>query len=80
MLLTSHGGVPASPMRLLEMLTDRLGVLEALVHSAIKLNRCTSPDELKMLRTQCLVAGGESRGAPGAGEPSPPLLHNHFQM
>ena len=48
MLLTTHAGVPASPMRLLEMLTDRFGVFEALAHSTIKLNRCTSPDELSM--------------------------------
>lgn len=48
MLLTSHAGVPASPMRLLEMLMDRFGVFEALAHSTIKLNRCTSADELSM--------------------------------
>jgi hypothetical protein len=35
-------------MRLLEMLTDRFGVFEALAHSTIKLNRCTSADELAM--------------------------------
>jgi hypothetical protein len=35
-------------MRLLEMLTDRFGVFEALAHSTIKLNRCTSADELSM--------------------------------
>ena len=46
MMLTSHAGVPASPMRLLEMLTDRFGVFEALAHSTIKLNCCTSADEL----------------------------------
>jgi hypothetical protein len=48
MMLTSHAGVPASPMRLLEMLTDRFGVFEALAQSTIKLNRCTSTDELSM--------------------------------
>src|SRR5688500_19668734 len=48
MMRTSHTGVPASPMRLLEMLTDRFGVFEALAHSTIKLNRCTSADELSM--------------------------------
>jgi hypothetical protein len=48
MMLTSHAGVPASPMRLLEMLTDRFGVFEALAHSTIKLNRCASADELAM--------------------------------
>jgi hypothetical protein len=46
MMLTSHAGVPASPMRLLEMLTDRFGVFEALARSTIKLNRCGSADEL----------------------------------
>jgi hypothetical protein len=35
-------------MRLLEMLTDRFGVFEALAHSTIKLNRCTSADEFSM--------------------------------
>jgi hypothetical protein len=48
MMPTSHAGLPASPMRLLEMLTDRFGVFEALAHSTIKLNRCTSADELAM--------------------------------
>ena len=44
----SHPGANASPMRLLEMLTDRFGVFEALAYSTIKLNRCTSNDELSM--------------------------------
>jgi hypothetical protein len=35
-------------MRLLQMLTNRFGVFEALAHSTIKLNRCTSADELAM--------------------------------
>jgi hypothetical protein len=48
MMPTSQSGVPASPMRLLEMLTDRFGVFEALAYSTIKLNRCTSEDELSM--------------------------------
>ncbi|HET7230417.1 MAG TPA: hypothetical protein VFJ16_10475 [Longimicrobium sp.] len=48
MMPTSQAGVPASPMRLLEMLTDRFGVFEALAHSTIKLTRCTSADELSM--------------------------------
>jgi hypothetical protein len=38
MMLTSHAGVPASPMRLLEMLTDRFGVFQALAHFTIKLS------------------------------------------
>jgi hypothetical protein len=37
-------------MRLLEMLTDRFGIFEALANSTIKLNRCTSADELSMDR------------------------------
>ena len=48
MMPTSQAGVPASPMRLLEMLVDRFGVFEALAHSTIKLTRCTSADELSM--------------------------------
>ena len=47
-MLTSHASVPASPMRLLEMLTDRCGVFEALAYSTLKLNRCTSADDLSM--------------------------------
>ena len=35
-------------MQLLEMLTDRFGVFEALAHSTIKLNRCTDTDEALM--------------------------------
>lgn len=48
MMPTSQAGVPTSPMRLLEMLTDRFGVFEALAYSTIKLNRCTTEDELSM--------------------------------
>jgi hypothetical protein len=48
MMLTSQAGVPASPMRMLEMLTDRFAVFEALAHSTIKLNRCIGADELSM--------------------------------
>jgi hypothetical protein len=48
MMLTSQSGVPTSPMRLLEMLTDRFGVFEALAYSTIKLNRCATADELSM--------------------------------
>jgi len=48
MMQTSQAGVPASPRRLLEMLTDRFGVFEALAHSTIKLNRCATADELSM--------------------------------
>lgn len=45
---SSRSGVPVSPMWLLEKLTDRFGVFEALAYSTIKLNRCTSIDELSM--------------------------------
>jgi hypothetical protein len=48
MATTSPSGTTASPMRLLEMLSDRFGVFEALAYSTIKLNRCTSADELSM--------------------------------
>jgi len=48
MMPTSQSGAPNSPMRLLEMLADRFGVFEALAYSTIKLNRCTSEDELSM--------------------------------
>jgi hypothetical protein len=38
----------ASPMRLLETLSDRFGIFEAVAHSSIKLSRLTSEDELSM--------------------------------
>ena len=37
-----------SPVRLLEMLSDRFGVFEAVAYSTIKLARFTSEDELSM--------------------------------
>lgn len=39
---------PPSPMRLIEMLSDRLGAFEALACSSIKLSRLVSEDELSM--------------------------------
>lgn len=48
MVTSSPSGTLTSPMRLLEMLSDRFGVFEALAYSTIKLNRCTSVDELSM--------------------------------
>jgi hypothetical protein len=73
-------------MRLLEMLTDRFGVFEALAHSTIKLNRCTSADELAMdpqvaeavlefaddLRTARAASGAwaETKGLVHHGEPA----------
>jgi hypothetical protein len=80
-MLTSHAGVPASPMRLLEMLTDRFGVFEALAHSTIKLNRCTSADELSMdpkVAEAVLEFAGDlrtARAASGAWSESNGLVH-----
>lgn len=48
MLLTPPASALPSPMRLLEMLTDRFGLFEALAYSTIKLDRLTSTDELSM--------------------------------
>lgn len=39
---------PPSPMRLIEMLSDRFGAFEALACSSIKLSRLVSEDELSM--------------------------------
>jgi hypothetical protein len=39
---------PVSPMRLLEMLSDRFGAFEAIAYSTIKLAPFVSPDELSM--------------------------------
>ena len=39
---------PTSPMRLLEMLSDRFGAFEAVAYSTIKLARFASQDELSM--------------------------------
>lgn len=41
---------PPSPMRLLEILKDRFGALEAVANSSIKLARCAPEDELAMDR------------------------------
>jgi hypothetical protein len=74
MMRTSHAGVPASPMRLLEMLTDRFGVFEALAHSTIKLNRCTSADEDAMdpLAAEAVLEFADAlRIAPAASAPGP---------
>ena len=38
----------ASPARLLEMLLDRFGALEAVAYSSIKLSRYVSEDEMSM--------------------------------
>lgn len=71
LLLTSHAGVPASPMRLLEMLADRFGVFEALAYSTIKLNRCTQADELAMdplVAEAVLEFGDDLRNARAAAD------------
>ncbi|HST62650.1 MAG TPA: hypothetical protein VLK84_28350 [Longimicrobium sp.] len=39
---------PPSPMRLLEMLSDRFGAFEAVAYSTIKLARFAPQDELSM--------------------------------
>lgn len=41
-------GRPSSPMRLLEMLSDRFGAFEAIAISTIKLARFVPEDELSM--------------------------------
>lgn len=38
----------ASPARLLEMLSDRFGALEAVAYSSIKLSRFVSEEEMSM--------------------------------
>jgi hypothetical protein len=43
-----HQQHPPSPMRLLEILTDRFGALEAAANSSIKLARYAPEDELSM--------------------------------
>lgn len=40
--------MPASPARLLEMLSDRFGAFEAVAHSSIKLARHVDEPELSM--------------------------------
>jgi hypothetical protein len=46
----SPNGTPASPGRLLEMLTDRFGAFEAIAMSSIKLARHAPENELSMDR------------------------------
>ncbi|HZG43960.1 MAG TPA: hypothetical protein VEY93_13480 [Longimicrobium sp.] len=73
MMLTSDAGARPSPMRLLEMLSDRFGLFEALAYSTIKLNRCTPADELAM--DPLGQGGGRTRrsGARTPGSASTPL-------
>lgn len=44
----SPNSMPASPGRLLEMLTDRFGAFEAIAMSSVKLARHVPEDELSM--------------------------------
>ena len=59
----------ASPMRLLEMLSDRFGAFEAIACSTIKLARFVSEDELSMdlsVAEAVLEFGGDLRQASAA--------------
>lgn len=69
--LTSLWASPTSPMRLLEMLSDRFGLFEAMAYSTIKLNRCTPTDELAMdplVAEAILEFGDDLRSARAAAE------------
>jgi hypothetical protein len=58
-------------MRLLEMLSDRFGLFEALAYSTIKLNRCTQADELAMdplVAEAVLEFGDDLRNARAAAD------------
>ena len=48
MVTSSPSGTLASPMRLLEMLSDRFGAFEAIANSSIKLARVAPEEELPM--------------------------------
>lgn len=71
----------ASPMRLLEMLSDRFGAFEAVATSTIKLSRYASEDELSMdveLAEAVLEFGTDLRWAAAEasawGQPGGPAL------
>ena len=71
MMLTSEAGARPSPMRLLEILSDRFGLFEALAYSTIKLNRCTQADELAMdplVAEAVLEFGDDLRSARAAAD------------
>jgi hypothetical protein len=58
-------------MRLLEMLSDRFGLFEALAYSTTKLNRCTQADELAMdplVAEAVLEFGDDLRSARAAAD------------
>jgi hypothetical protein len=58
-----------SPMRLLEILKDRFGALEAVANSSIKLARCAPEDELAMdlLVAEAVLEFGTSLRQAGDG-------------
>jgi hypothetical protein len=60
---------PPSPMRLLEILTDRFGALEAVANSSIKLARYAPEDELAMdlLVAEAVLEFGTSLREAGDG-------------
>lgn len=60
---------PPSPMRLLEILKDRFGALEAVANSSIKLARYASEDELAMdlLVAEAVLEFGTSLREAGDG-------------
>jgi hypothetical protein len=59
----------ASPARLLEMLSDRFGALEAVAYSSIKLSRYVSEEEMSM-DLLVLEFGDDLRAARRAVVPS----------
>lgn len=60
---------PPSPMRLLEILKDRFGALEAVANSSIKLARYAAEDELAMdlLVAEAVLEFGTSLREAGDG-------------
>jgi hypothetical protein len=60
---------PPSPMRLLEVLRDRFGALEAVANSSIKLSRYAPEDELAMdlLVAEAVLEFGSSLREAGDG-------------
>lgn len=60
---------PPSPMRLLEILSDRFGALEAVANSSIKLARYAPEDELAMdlLVAEAVLEFGTSLREAGDG-------------
>lgn len=70
-MINSGQHPPVSPMRLLEMLSDRFGAFEAIACSTIKLARFVSEDELSMdlsVAEAVLEFGGDLRQASAAAD------------